>query len=234
MSGAQADPRSGPEAEAADVEQVYVVPRAALFPGPAPQGFFVPPPGLLETIRREGAFAPRPAVEEDPSRKQIIPYAVVARDGEVFCFRRSRGGGERRLHGLRSIGVGGHVNPCDGGDVVANALRRELGEELWLPPRWEARIVGLMNDDATAVGSVHLGVVVVVEPGAGAVRVREEDTMSGSFLGRDRLLELHAAERDSFEGWSALLLDRFHEVLPWPRRRDWSSPIPSATPISSG
>ena len=215
-------------------ERVYVVPREDLFPRGAPRGFFVPGPDMMATIRSGGAFAPRAEVEEDPSLKQIIPYAVVARGDRVFCFQRSRKGGESRLHGLRSVGVGGHVNPCDAGDVVANALRRELAEEMFLPAGWTARLVGLMNDDATAVGSVHLGVVAVVVPGPGDVRVREEDTMSGSFLGRDRLLELHAAERASFEGWSALLLDRLDEVLPWPRPHDWSSPIPSATPISSG
>ena len=38
-------------------------------------------------------------------------------------------------------------------------------------------------------------------------------SMTGGFLRREELLSLHRTERDSFEGWSALLLDRLDEVL---------------------
>jgi predicted NUDIX family phosphoesterase len=132
------------------------------------------------------------------------------------------------------VGVGGHVNPADAGpDVVGAALARELCEELHLPAGWRARIAGFVNDDATPVGSVHFGVVAVVDPGAGDVRVREADTMSGTFVPRGDLLRLHARERDSFEGWSALLLDRLDEVLAWARPRASSSTTRSTTPTST-
>ena len=104
-------------------EKVYVVPRGDLFAKDAPRGFVVGT-AWLETVYAKGFFAERDAVEEDPSLKQVIPYAVIARAGGIFCFRRSNRGGERRLFGLRSIGVGGHVNPEDGDDVVRDALRR--------------------------------------------------------------------------------------------------------------
>ncbi|MHC4939572.1 MAG: hypothetical protein ACYTHK_11430, partial [Planctomycetota bacterium] len=143
-------------------ERVYVVPRATLFPDGAPHGFFPDGLDLLEQIYAEGYFAERARVEEDPSLKQIIPYAVVTRGRAVFRFRR-RGGGEKRLVGLASIGVGGHVNPEDAGDVILDALDRELEEELILPSRRKIDLLGLLNDDSTAVGSVHLGVVARVE-----------------------------------------------------------------------
>jgi predicted NUDIX family phosphoesterase len=214
-------------------ERVYVVARDELFPDGAPHGY---EPGGAESFRRiheRGFFAEREAVEEDPSLKQIIPYAVVVRDSRVFLFRRTDRGGERRLYGLRSVGVGGHVNPVDDGDVVARALRREVEEELELPTGWVSRFVGLLNDDTTPVGAVHVGVVAVVEPGKGRVRVREEDTMSGSFVSKADLLELHARERETFETWSALLLDRIDEVLAWQPPPGSSSPTPSPTPTST-
>jgi len=215
-------------------ELVYVVARRDLFPGRAPHGFVRAGARLFGRIYGRGRFAVREEVEDDPSLKQIIPYAVVVRGAEVFAFTRSSKGGERRLHGLRSIGVGGHVNPVDRDDVIHAALRRELTEELFLPEPWRARVVGLMNNDRTPVGSVHLGIVAVVEvPPSADVKVRERDTMSGSFESRDRLRALHAEERDSFEGWSALLLDRFDEVLRWARPGDFNSPIPSGTRIST-
>lgn len=213
-------------------EQVYVVPRAELFSGEAPHGCVPLDSDVLQRIYTRGYFADRGPVEEDSSLKQIIPYALVTRDDSVFAFRRTDKGGEARLHGRRSVGVGGHVNPIDAGDVVIDALRRELAEEIFLPDRWSARLVGLINNDETAVGSVHLGVVVVVDVGPGVVKVREMDTMTGGFIGRQELLELHRDERDSFEGWSALLLDRLDEVLTW-QPRDFSSPIRNAIRTST-
>lgn len=214
-------------------ERVYVVPRAELFPEGAPHGFFPAGPELFERIYARGFFADRDRVEEDPSLKQVIPYALVVRDDAILLCRRSHRGGERRLHGLYSVGVGGHVNPEDQADVIGDALRRELLEELVLPARYASRIVGIVNNDTTAVGSVHVGVVAVVEPGPGLVKVREEDTMSGDFIGRADLLALHARSRESFEGWSALLIDRLDEVLEWQRPPGSSTPTPKATPTST-
>jgi len=189
-------------------ERVYVVPRATLFPRDAypdgaPHGFFPAGPDLLDRIYACGHFAERARVEEDPSLKQIIPYAVVVRNRQVFRFRR-RGGGEARLVGRASIGVGGHVNPEDAGDVIQDALRRELEEELELPHERAVSLLGLLNDDSTAVGAVHLGIVARVEVGPGVVRVREEEAMEGSFVPRDALL---AEDRSRFETWSSILLD---------------------------
>lgn len=194
-------------------ELVYVVPRAELFPDGAPHGFLPGGLELLECIYECGHFADRARVEEDPSLKQIIPYAVVMREDNVFRFRR-RGGGEQRLIGLASVGVGGHVNPPDAGDVILDALDRELTEELYLPEARQVELLGLLNDDTTAVGSVHLGVVARVTVGEGAVRVREEESMEGQFIHRDELLAEHTVSRDGFETWSALLLDAAESILP--------------------
>ncbi|MGQ0612229.1 MAG: hypothetical protein ACT4PV_00550 [Planctomycetaceae bacterium] len=214
-------------------EQVWVVPRATLFPRGAPHGFWRPGAGEMELLAARGRFAERAAVEDNPSLKQVIPYAIVRRGDAILVCRRARKGGDRRLQGLRSIGVGGHINPCDAPDPVAGALRREIEEELVIPRGWRWRIAGWLNDDTTAVGAVHLGVVAVVEPGEGVVEVREADRMSGSFLARADLLELHARERASFESWTSLLLDRLDEVIGWARPRVSSTTIPKATPTST-
>jgi len=224
-------------------EQVYVVPREELFPrarhpAGAPRGFLRLDAALLERIYARGRFVPRDPAEHDPSLKQIIPYTLVVDGGRIFTFQRTDKGGERRLYGMRSVGVGGHVNPVDRADVVRDALARELNEELHLPGGFSARLVGLLNDDTTSVGRVHVGVVALAQPGPGVVKVREEDTMSGSFLARDELLELHAGERDRFESWSALLIDRLDEVLacppiPPPALPGSSSPTRNPTRTSS-
>ena len=132
-------------------EQVLVVPRAALVPG---EGWLGIRRGdmdhALDVVAREGFFMRRGDAEEDPTHKQVIPYLVL-RDGERwFLMRRTRAGGDARLHDRWSIGVGGHLNP---GDVdVHGGLRREWGEELVADFEPVYAPVGLLNDDTTAVG----------------------------------------------------------------------------------
>jgi predicted NUDIX family phosphoesterase len=57
-------------------------------------------------------FAPRAEVETDETRLQIIPYLVVTSDFNVFGYCRAKGG-ERRLEGQWSVGIGGHINEVD-------------------------------------------------------------------------------------------------------------------------
>ncbi len=117
-------------------------------------------------------FSPRHRVETDNAYKQIIPYVVVTMrgDGKIACYRRQ--GTEERLHGLDSCGIGGHIGKEDGmGDVcdvrqaVYRGLTRELEEEfsLRLSSSLHAQFCGVINDDETPVGAVHLGLVFHVE-----------------------------------------------------------------------
>jgi len=187
-------------------EEILVVPRARLLPEPL-HGF-VPGPAeaFLARIRRHAEFQPRAAVEQDPSLKQVIPYLLIRHRGSIFLFQRSAGGGEARLHGKYSIGVGGHINRGDAGggaDPVAAGLRRELVEELAVDGAWRARLVGVLNDDTSAVGQVHFGLVHVVEVDSPRIAVRETGALSG------RLVDPAEARRlyDRMETWSQLILD---------------------------
>jgi len=112
---------------------------------------------LARSALSEARFEPRGQMEHDPSWKQIIPYLVLRDGRDYYLMRRTRAGADRRLHDRYSIGVGGHINPGDGG--LLGGLRREWQEELEADFEPEFRLVGLLNDDATDVGSVHLGVV---------------------------------------------------------------------------
>ena len=82
---------------------------------------------LRSAVRDHGRYLPRPAAEIDPASKQLIPYVVVRQDLRVFLMERSSAGGDARLHGKASIGVGGHLNPVDHGeDPLLGGLRREV------------------------------------------------------------------------------------------------------------
>jgi len=193
------------------MEFVLVVPRPRLFDDRYPHGFEAFGDGdrdrVLARIREHGFFVERRHAERDPSLKQVIPYALLEREGAVFLMRRLPRGGESRLHGKLSVGVGGHVNPVDGAeDALEAGLRREVEEEVAIEGPWEARAVGIINDDSTAVGAVHFGLAYRVRV-AGAVRVREQDALEGSFAAREEVRRLLREERPRFETWSALLLD---------------------------
>ena len=119
-------------------------------------------------------------------------------------MERTEGGGDARLHGRATIGVGGHLNPVDGQvDPLAAGLRREWEEEL--VAEWEPRfrLIGLLNDDTNPVGSVHLGVLFEVDAAGRALAVRETEKLSGRWADAEAL---HAAA-ERLETWSRLVAD---------------------------
>ncbi len=183
-------------------EQVLVVPRASIVPGDGWLG--VRRDGIeaaLDAVGRDGFFMRRGDAEEDPTHKQVIPYLVL-RDGERwFLMRRTKAGGDARLHDLWSIGVGGHLNPGDGD--VAGGLRREWSEEVAADFVPDFVPVGLLNDDTTPVGAVHVGVVFVADAAGRPVAIRETDKLAGSFATTAET----AAVRDAMETWSRLVFD---------------------------
>jgi predicted NUDIX family phosphoesterase len=160
-------------------------------------------PALLDPA--ELKFVPRGPAEEDPSLKQLIPYVILRHRGLVFHYARA-GGGEARLRSKRSIGLGGHINDLDGlaGESAYQAgFLRELAEEAEVAPGWTGRVLGLINDDSTPVGQVHLGIVHLVELASPQVRLLEAALTPGGFA--------HPAElrkkKGEFETWSQLLLE---------------------------
>ena len=130
---------------------------------------------------------------------------MLVRSGElVFLMERSDGGGDARLHRKASIGVGGHLNPVDGDtDPLDAGLRREWAEELIAAWERQFRLIGLLNDDSNAVGSVHLGVVFAVDAAGREVAVREREKLTGRWA--DAAAMGAAGER--LETWSRLVAE---------------------------
>jgi predicted NUDIX family phosphoesterase len=185
------------------VELVYAVARETLFGGDAAwRG--VRRDGVAAILRRVddyGTYVPRPAAEGDRTLKQIIPYLVL-RDGDrIFLMKRTRAGGDARLHDRYTIGVGGHLNPGDGSAL--DGLRREWREELEAAFTPSFEFVGLLNDDTVDVGMHHLGLVYVADAAGRPVGVREKHKLSGSF----EPLQAVRAVYGRMETWSQLVLD---------------------------
>lgn len=216
---------------------VLVADRAAFFGGDWPQGYApivdAEAPAFLDSARARSRFVDRAVAERSPAMKQWIPYCVLRcvepRDpaatesaapgiAGVFVVQRTSAQGEKRLHGAWSIGLGGHIEPQDaasgstGAEFFGAALRRELAEELeFAPPLLPPRLVGLVNDDSTPVGSVHAGLVYVwdligpVRRLRSAVGVRETAKMRGGLASLAEFRELWQ-DPAKFESWSQFLV----------------------------
>ena len=160
-------------------------------------------------LKENNFFVPRSAAEEDPSLKQLIPYAVFRHGGKILRYTHGAKSGEKRLVAKGSIGIGGHINDTDESlfsfdqSAYHNAVRREIAEELRLGGGFAERAVALINDDSTEVGKVHLGVVHLVDLESADVSAGEKAIVELGFATRDELLR----RRDSLETWSQIVLD---------------------------
>ena len=147
-------------------------------------------------------------MEEDPSYKQLIGYVLLkdANTNEVLVYKRLVGGGEARLHGKASVGIGGHMNEIEGKTIFEmlkiNAAR-ELNEEVGVSEE-EAlnnlHFIGLINDDKTEVGQVHVGVVYECKVDKSKVEVKEDDTLVIKWMTADE-----AKAEENYETWSEFL-----------------------------
>src|SRR5712691_5876228 len=128
----------------------------------------------------------RTEAEKDRRYKQLIPYVVILCQGKILRYRRGRGGQETRLHGLYSVGVGGHISEEDHGLFskslgYQDGMRRELMEEVAIEQAQEAA-VAVINDDSTEVGYVHFGVVHVMHVASEAVAGRRSGIVGPEFI----------------------------------------------------
>jgi len=167
-------------------------------------------PGILR-------FMPRTRAEENPTYKQLIPYVIMSYNGSYLSYVRGRRAGESRLVGLRSIGIGGHINPIDNEvplfdadfrQMYCTAVAREVAEEVIVEANYTDRIVAFLNDESNEVGSVHLGIVHHWTLDSAKVSKREQMITRMAFMTIDELQDV----RDSMETWSQLCLDGLEKM----------------------
>jgi predicted NUDIX family phosphoesterase len=165
------------------------------------------------TARPNLTYRNRREAEQDPRYKQLIPYVLLVHDDRILRYQRGKGGEETRLHGLFSIGIGGHISEEDAGLFSKEAsgyyegMWRELREEVDIEPLSEAT-VAVLNDDSTEVGRVHFGVVHVVRVADESAAGRRKGIVSPEFI------PISEAVRNatSYESWSRLCLENFEQL----------------------
>ncbi|MDR2754336.1 MAG: phosphoesterase [Planctomycetaceae bacterium] len=162
-------------------------------------------------------FRPRSEMEKDPNFKQLIPYMIFCHTGSdgiirLFQYVRGKGMGESRLHSKRSVGVGGHLSLDDRNESVQNhdfyreGMLRELREEVVLGSEFTEHCVGLINDDESEVGRVHLGIVHCFDLTEPNVISNEPDLIESGFVPvREMLRDLSV-----FESWSSICIEALY------------------------
>ena len=210
-------------------ERVLVFPSRRLdeigrFQGIVPDGRQV----LKRVLAEELTYMDRLQAEFDDDHKQVLTYIMVTRGDEILCYQR---GTYNRvadfLRGLGCVGFGGHVvledhtlMSFDDAGVRGSACR-ELAEELRLPPLDRARldageglsIVGLLNDDSSAVGRRHFAVLFRYEVSdSSAWRTPKRGEKSIAQL-RWLTPEPDNPRIEQFEYWSQLCLRAFFPQL---------------------
>lgn len=169
--------------------------------------FIVMPPNCHYVLREEA--------EGDPGRKQIIPYALFVYEDRIFAYRRGKRGGEERLHEKYSVGIGGHIAATDvtlfSKDYVgyAEAMLREVYEEVNLSCAHEEACVGLINDDSNEVGRVHFGVVHVFKLADQLIAKKESAITDADLIPIDKALR----SINRYETWSQLCLGNIERLL---------------------
>jgi predicted NUDIX family phosphoesterase len=156
-------------------------------------------------------LGPRSLLEKNESYRQLVSYVVIRHAQTVLAYRRTSKGGESRLHGRASLGVGGHWNV---GDVVSEAgvidamatLRRacdrELAEEIEYAKLERIRMVGVIKESGNAVSRVHLGVVIECWLSEPRVKVLDPGLSDARFIATNELSSLSP----EMETWSKSLV----------------------------
>ena len=165
---------------------------------------------VLKKIVQNGQFLKRSELEEDPSFKQIIPYAIISYKDSYYLFRRTSGQTEKRLHNKFSLGVGGHMNPDDSMEskeqYLIDELKRELFEEVKLLNGClieDIEFIGFINDDTIPVGRVHIGLLYNIHVSNKEVYINETDKMTADWIDRSNLAEFYGG----METWTKIAFD---------------------------
>lgn len=172
----------------------------------------------------EAWVGPRPVLEEatgiyigDKSIRQVIPYVVVVDgQGRKLVYRRETSGNEARLHGLLSIGLGGHVDLADcvvaeDGSIdfsktIEMSAARELEEEAsYALTQNQITWSGIIKLENTLVDQVHIGIV-------GYLNVAENEASFSEEIGNASFMtddEITAAVNNGaqLESWTAAILE---------------------------
>lgn len=148
---------------------------------------------------------------------QILGYVqLVNEQGEILSYARK--GKEKGLHGLRSIGVGGHVSHEELvtaiyrsddptqlpklTELIQLGLRRELLEEVGIDIGTYMEANQLLVSDSNLTSQVHVGLPMQLNVVESDITLEESEFLDARWISVEEL----KATVDIYEPWSQLII----------------------------
>lgn len=154
-------------------------------------------------IQKSGHFMPRAHAETNFAYKQIIPYLLFAFDQKLFVMQRKSNASEQRLANKFSLGIGGHIRQEDiENNNVFDWAKREFEEEVNYQGSMKAIPIGILNDDSSDVGKVHIGIIWLISGNSDQISIKNEHK-SGILMSLDECKKIYS----NMENWSKICLD---------------------------
>lgn len=166
----------------------------------------------------------RPECETMYDYLHLIPYIVlVDKDtSNIFVYSRGKGGGEARLHGNCSIGLGGHMedelsSTYSIKDAIVDTIGRELEEEVGLPitkerakiyrEKLETSNFNILLDNTNDVGKVHIGLTMFVVVDRNELGQVEQGVIErGTWMSVSQMAHDASIGELQLENWSRIVL----------------------------
>lgn len=193
------------------MEKVLVVPSNLVGPFLGSCSFITDKiPDFIQMVIDNHIYVDRDYAEYAKEYKQIIPYAILRNGDKVFLTQRLKKQTEKRLHGMYSFGLGGHINPSEEEkeNVILAGMQRELSEEVGLSDISKCQCVGIINDCSTEVSNYHIGLAYIV-PTFTDIQVVENQKMTGSWADAEKV----SSSFENLESWSKIV---------WENRNLWN------------
>jgi len=158
---------------------------------------------IIEYIKNHLSFMPRAHAETNFGYKQIIPYVLFTFKEKIFVMQRKSNASEQRLASKFSLGIGGHIRQDDiqQNDIFEWAYR-EFHEEVNYRGALKYQSIGILNDDSSDVGKVHLGVILLINGDSAEISIKDEHK-DGMLLNIDECAQLY----ENMENWSKICFD---------------------------
>lgn len=176
------------------------------------KGFIFGNNNVLNRIVQNGLFRKRTELEEDPSFKQIIPYALISCKESFYLFKRTSNQTEKRLYNKLHLGVGGHMKPGSSNKLNEQYLIKELERELFEEVKLlngclieGIEFIGFINDDTIPVGSVHIGLLYNIHVSNKNVVINETDKMTAEWVDKPDLTDYY----EEMETWTKIAFDHY-------------------------
>ncbi len=200
-------------------ELIMVIERSKLFLEDGFQGFLkAEKTDFYSRILDNFSYIRRGDAEINPEYKQPIGYVVFVNKKEktVFLYKRAvkdKNYTEKRLQGMWSWGVGGHIDKIDSEDKdpIKKSVLREVDEEVKLIGKINGMdVLGYINDDSNEVGKVHFGVLFLADI-EGEVVIKNQEMLKSKMASLNYLKKV--VEKEKVEDWSKISLPVIEKII---------------------